>query len=105
MWFTFLYSTLLPIGALITIVGLVVYYWVDKYNLLRRSSLNRQISGTLINNSLTLLDFTLIFKPMGSLIFDKQLRDQALASTIVMFVISFIFVLIPKNKVLQFFNN
>lgn len=105
MWFTYLYSSLLPIGALITIVGLTVYYWVDKYNLLRRSSINRQVSGTLINQSLTLLEFTLIFKPMGSLIFDKQLRDQVLASTIVMFVLAFVFVIIPKNRLLQFFNN
>jgi hypothetical protein len=74
MWFTFLYSTLLPVGAIITIFGLLAYYWVDKYNLLRRSSINRQISGNLIKKSLNLLDFTLFFKPVGSAIFDKHLR-------------------------------
>lgn len=38
MWFTFLYLTLIPFGAMLTLFGLVIYYWVDKYNLLRRSS-------------------------------------------------------------------
>lgn len=38
MWFTFLYATLIPIGAIISAFGLVVYYWIDKYNLLRRSA-------------------------------------------------------------------
>jgi hypothetical protein len=37
MWFTFLYVTLIPIGAFLSLVGLWIYYWVDKYNLLRRS--------------------------------------------------------------------
>ena len=36
IWFTFLYMTLIPIGGVISAVGLVLYYWIDKYNLLRR---------------------------------------------------------------------
>jgi hypothetical protein len=39
MWFTFLYATIVPIGAFISLAGIAIYYWVDKYNLLRRSSL------------------------------------------------------------------
>lgn len=45
LWFTFLYATMVPMGAFITIIGLSLYYWVDKYNLLRRSSLLNNISG------------------------------------------------------------
>jgi hypothetical protein len=105
MWFTFLYSSLLPVGAIITIFGLIAYYWVDKYNLLRRSSINRQISGKLIQTSLNLLDLTLFFKPIGSVIFDKHLRDECLASTIVMIVIGFIYAITPKNKIIEFFDN
>lgn len=100
MWFTSLYSTLLPVGAFTSIAGLIIYYWVDKYNLLRRSSINRQVSGKLIHASLNLLDFTLFLRPIGSIIFDKQLRDQALPSTIVMVVVGFIYMIIPKNKLI-----
>jgi hypothetical protein len=45
MWFTFLYSSLIPFGAFLSILGLCLYYWIDKYNLLRRSSVNSNIAG------------------------------------------------------------
>lgn len=99
MWFTYLYSTLLPIGAILTCCGLFLYYWVDKYNLLRRSAVNGQVSGDLINASLTMLDFTLILKPMGSLIFDTHLRHHKTAD-IIMLVIAFVFIITPKDKLI-----
>ena len=48
MWFTFLYATLIPIGAFISTCGLIIYYWVDKYNLLRRSCIKRDLSEQLV---------------------------------------------------------
>jgi hypothetical protein len=105
MWFTFLYSSLLPIGAFIAIVGLIMYYWVDKYNLLRRSSISRQISGRVIETSLMLLDLILFFKPLGSLIFDLHLRNQCLPSTIIMMSIGFVYAIIPKTMILEKFNH
>lgn len=39
MWFTFLYADLIPVGSFMILFGLFAYYWIDKYNLLRRSSL------------------------------------------------------------------
>jgi hypothetical protein len=105
MWFTFLYSTLLPIGSVITMFGLSIYYWVDKYNLLRRSSINRQVSGKLIHTSLNLLDLALLFRPIGSIIFDLHLRNECLPSTIVMAVIGLLYVVAPKNKILSFLDN
>ena len=65
LWFTFLYGSLIPIWAVISFVGLGFYFWVDKYNLLRRSTLHVQVRGKLTNFSLTLLDFTLLFRVLG----------------------------------------
>ena len=70
MWFTFLYSTLIPGGAFLTCIGLGLYYWVDKYNLLRRSSLKNNISGNMAIISLKLLDLTLFMRAAGELLFD-----------------------------------
>lgn len=39
MWFTFLYASLVPFGSFLTLGGLMIYYWVDRYNLLRRSKI------------------------------------------------------------------
>lgn len=74
MWFTYFYSTLIPIGVIITCIGLICYYWVDKCNLLKRSTVVGNVSVEIIHKSLTLLDFTLILFPIGSLIFDYQVR-------------------------------
>lgn len=76
MWFTFLYSTLIPFGAFISLVGLSIYYWVDKYNLLRRSSIIQNISGKLAIKCMKLLDMTIFFRSMGALLFDYQLRNE-----------------------------
>ena len=65
MWFTFLYATLIPLGACLSILGLSMYYWVDKYNLLRRSAVPFKVSGKLVQTTLKLLDFTLFLKPLG----------------------------------------
>ena len=74
MWFTFLYASLIPIGSFFSVIGLSFYYWVDKYNIVRKSSLAHNISGDLAVLSLKLLDFTLVFKPAGELIFDYLIR-------------------------------
>jgi hypothetical protein len=74
MWFTYLYASLIPVGAFLTIIGLSLYYWIDKYNLLRRSSLTANVSGDMAMFSLKLLDFTLVLRTIGEMLFDYQLR-------------------------------
>ena len=75
MWFTFLYMTLIPVGCVFSVIGLITYYWVDKYNLLRKSAIVSQVSGDLINLTLTMLEITLILRVLGEILFDYQLRD------------------------------
>jgi hypothetical protein len=75
MWFTYLYLTLIPIGGIFSTFGLGLYYWIDKYNLLRKSSIQSSVSGNLITLTLNMLDFTLILRVLGEIIFDYQIRD------------------------------
>lgn len=105
MWFTYLYLSLIPIGAAITIVGLILYYWVDKYNLLRRASVPSNIAGELSLYSMELLDLTLIFKPVGEIIFDAQLRDTVPTPSIIMAVLGIIYLVLPTDKILQFLHD
>ena len=105
MWFVFLYSTLLPIGAIISVLGLFFYYWVDKYNLTKRSKVHGKVSGHFMRTSLRLLDLVLIFKPLGSIIFDTHLRDNYyMPSDIIMICIAFVYIIVPKTKLIKFFN-
>ena len=40
VWFTYLYYSVIPAGCVLILVGLFIFYWVDKLTLLRRSSIN-----------------------------------------------------------------
>lgn len=95
MWFTFLYLSLIPIGGIFSCFGLAFYYWIDKYNLLRRSSIHSSVSGQLMKLTLKMLDFTLVLRVVGELIFDYQIRDGIHIPSIVCFVIAAIYLLIP----------
>lgn len=105
MWFTFLYADLIPIGAFLILFGFCLYYWVDKYNLLRRSSLEGNISGDLAVKCLFLLDLTLFWRFLGQLIFDIQIRNGATTLTIVFLVLSIVYILIPWESFLELVNS
>lgn len=105
MWFTFLYADLIPIGAFLILAGFCIYYWVDKYNLLRRSSLEGNISGDLAMKCLFLLDLTLFWRFLGELIFDVQIRDGARTLTLIFLGLSILYLLVPWDTVLKLVND
>lgn len=41
MWFTFLFGSAIPLGIVLSIVGLTMYFWIDKYNVMRRRTVKR----------------------------------------------------------------
>jgi len=49
---------------------------VDKYNLLRKSTVTEGLAVKLKLKALYLLDFILILKPAGELIFDNLIRHD-----------------------------
>ena len=61
MWFTFFYSPVIPLGTFWSLLGLIVYYWVDKYNVLRRRTIKESISKDLTFEMIELLEYIIIF--------------------------------------------
>lgn len=47
VWFTFFYGGIIPIGIVLSLLTLILYYWIDKYNVLRRRTLKDSISKEL----------------------------------------------------------
>lgn len=74
MWFTYLYMNVIPLGSILNCLGLGLFYWIDKYNLLRKSSTIEKVSANLCMRALFLLEFILILKPGGEIIFDYLIR-------------------------------
>jgi hypothetical protein len=105
MWFTYLYADLIPIGSFVILIGLFLYYWVDKYNLLRRSYVKDHVSGDLAKKSLFLLDLTLLFKPLGSILFDAQVRKNTQYWNIIFLVFAIVYLILPWNKILDSIND
>lgn len=85
-------------------IGLCLYYWVDKYNLLRRSSVNSNIAGELSIYAMKLLDFTLICKPVGEIIFDSQIRDSYNVTSLIMLATGIVYLLLPVDRFLDYFH-
>ena len=105
MWFVFLYVNVIPIGTFLEVIGLSLYYWVDKYNLLRRSSINSEVSGALVMTSMKLLDLTLVMKPVGEIMFDAKIRNGALPTSIVMAIVGLVYFLLPSGKIIELIND
>ncbi len=103
MWFTFLYVSLIPFGAMLSLLGLMIYYWVDKYNLLRRAKVENIIESKLPLKAVKLMEMTLFWKPFGEMIFDIRLRQHVFPETIVMIFVSIGFMLMPWDWVLDKF--
>lgn len=97
VWFTYLYSSLVPGGAILICLGLCFYYWVDKMTLLRRSSINENVSGKLSLQAMKLMDLTLIFRAAGEIIFDSQIRSAICFESIVCICIGGVYMLLPMN--------
>jgi hypothetical protein len=51
MWFTYFYATMIPLGLILSLAGLILYYFIDKYNLLRRRTVKESISSKLSEGS------------------------------------------------------
>jgi hypothetical protein len=101
MWFTFVYVGIIPLGAGFSLLGIILYFFVDKYVLLRKSSVKSSVSSHLANYMMLLLDFTLLFKSLGELFFDLNLRHEMRISTLVMLGVSVVYLLLPLNLILN----
>lgn len=104
MWFTFLYSSLIPIGSFLTLVGLGLYYWVDKYNFLRRSVLKAGLSGKMAIMGLKSLDATLFLAPAGNVLFSFILHDKIDKLEVIFVVLGVIYLILPISDWIEAVN-
>jgi hypothetical protein len=51
-----------------------------------------------------LLDFTLLCKPMGEILFDSQIRESYCLSSIVMCAVAILYLVLPIDDFLNYFH-
>ena len=69
MWFTFFFSPALPLGTLFSAVGLIFYYYIDKYNLIFRRTVKENIGKKLTDEMIELLNYCIVFHSFGFFFF------------------------------------
>lgn len=69
MWFTFFYSPAIPMGTALSIVGLIFYYFVDKFNLLYRRTVKESIGKNLTIEMIELLEYSSVLYMFGNFFF------------------------------------
>lgn len=81
----------------------MMYYWIDKYNLLRRSKVENIIESKLPLKAVKLMEMTLFWKPFGEIIFDYRIRGEVFVESIVMICVGVGFMVVPWNRILDAF--
>ena len=101
MWFTIFYASLIPIASIVSLFGILLYYFVDKYNLLRKCSLKQSISNVISNRMMKLLDFTLLFLILGEILFDLQIRNYFSISSVALLAVAVVYLVLPLDTLLD----
>ena len=73
MWVTFLYAPVIPIVLPLSLVYIILTYYIEKYTIMRRSSVKSVLSKNISIEMIEYLDFIIIFYSIGNLFnFNKQ---------------------------------
>ena len=68
------YGLLVPTANILLILAFTVLYWVDKYNLFRRSSIVVEIDFFTIKASFAFLEFSLLIYMVGYILWDLMVH-------------------------------
>jgi uncharacterized membrane protein SpoIIM required for sporulation len=60
MWFSFFFVSSIPIGLLFSMLGLSIYFWVDKYNVMKRRTVRENLSKDVTIEMIELLEYCII---------------------------------------------
>lgn len=102
MWFTFFYSPAIPLGTLWSILGVIIYYWADKYNLVKRYIVKESISKDLTFEMIELLELVVMLHSFGNFFFKLKLFKFYEHSSIILLVIGGLYNLLPMQSINEF---
>lgn len=70
MFFCSFYAPVIPLGILFCMVTIAGLYWLNKYNLLRRSMVKEQMSAELSKEMTELIEYVLVIYALTSALFE-----------------------------------
>lgn len=100
MFFTAFYSVILPLGTVITILGLLLTYYVDKINILRKRTIKFTLSTSLCVEMTELIEYVLpIFAASNWLFFYYVTGEQGPVTCVIGVAISCLNFILPMQKI------
>lgn len=97
-----MFANLAPVGLVITTFALFLFFWLDKLNLSKRSSVsNRKISEKFTLEFIFLIEKSLIFKPLANLILWSIANEKVGVPEIVMFIFGVAYNFVPKDRIVN----
>lgn len=76
----------------------MLYYWVDKYNFLRQSSIKTRVSGKMAILGLKSLDATLFLCPAGEMLFSAILRQRFDLPALIFTLVGLVYTCLPVTS-------
>ena len=99
MWFTFFYSPIMPIGTIISLLGLIGYYFTDKYNLLFRRTVKESIGSRLSFEMVELVEYSMILHTFGEVFFKYFICYYVDVGNFFLFIgVCIVVILVPMHK-------
>ncbi|KAL4500435.1 hypothetical protein ABPG72_003386 [Tetrahymena utriculariae] len=103
MWLTFFFSPLVPVCTFISLLGMIFYYFIDKYNLIYRRTVKESIGFGLSFEMLELIEYNVFLHCMGNFIFRWILGQYIDYFSLGLFGLSVIFILLPLELINEWF--
>ena len=104
MLFTGFYANLVPAGILISLIGLFITYWTNKYMLLRRHSRPKALGKESTEEMSNFLGLFFMSFTAGNLIFDRIILDDIFNYNWIAFIIAGVCYFSPQRWIVSCFH-
>mmetsp|Transcript_32762 Transcript_32762/g.5959 ORF Transcript_32762/g.5959 Transcript_32762/m.5959 type:complete len:115 (+) Transcript_32762:1602-1946(+) len=95
---TFAYAPIIPLGFLISGVGLLFEYWVDKYLLLNRHSRPIRFGAYLSGVMSKLIPYAILIYSITNYVFIKELSEDQETIALIVLVSMIAYFVIPFDR-------
>mmetsp|Transcript_4056 Transcript_4056/g.359 ORF Transcript_4056/g.359 Transcript_4056/m.359 type:complete len:159 (-) Transcript_4056:45-521(-) len=100
MYFTAFYSVIIPIGMVISMVGLICTYYVDKKNILRNRTIKYTISTSLCIEMTEMIEYILpIFAASNWVFYSYVTEEFAPVTCVIGLIISLLNAFLPMELI------
>ncbi|KAL4444393.1 hypothetical protein ABPG74_016686 [Tetrahymena malaccensis] len=108
MYITIFYSSVVPVGLIISMIGFCFYYWAQKYVILKERTVDKQISVKLSIEMTEYLEFIILIYASSNLLFKYQTVGQISYLQIIGLILGFCYSILPIQLIVEkvfFFGN